>query len=146
MTNSFTTLMKNLNNMLAWMTPYYFKFLYYFAVPAVISAGKSPPLFSQFQVYSWNQGVQLLRRHSHLCSDLASQLVLNTVDMAHLQACTELQNEQLDNGLIHNINMQKLIRKSSTLQSNWKDYHPLRRFRTLLERCHLFIGLSLTLY
>jgi hypothetical protein len=41
MTNSFTTLMKNVNNMIAWMTPYYFKFLYYFAVPTVIAAGKS---------------------------------------------------------------------------------------------------------
>jgi len=43
--------MKNVNNMLAWMTPYYFKFLYYFAVPTVIAAGKSQSVFNELGLF-----------------------------------------------------------------------------------------------
>ena len=40
MTNSFATLVRNISNILTWITPYYYKFLYYFAVPTVIATGK----------------------------------------------------------------------------------------------------------
>ena len=63
MTNSFTTLMKNVNNMLAWMTPYYFKFLYYFAVPTVIAAGKSTNHHSHLR--SANEAQKSNRRGSY---------------------------------------------------------------------------------
>ena len=53
MTNSFTTLMKNVNAMIAWLTPNYFKFLYYFAVPTVVAAGKlSDALLTKFRSFN----------------------------------------------------------------------------------------------